>query len=67
MHGSKDVRVPIIHANNLRKALDAIGKPYEWMVKDDGHGFFKVDNRVALHEKLIEFLEKTDFILIQSE
>ena len=58
VHGSKDVRVPIIHANNLRKALDAIGKPYEWMVKDDGHGFFKVDNRVALHEKLIEFLEK---------
>lgn len=58
VHGSKDVRVPIIHANNLRKALDSIGKSYEWMVKEDGHGFFKVDNRVALHDKMAEFLEK---------
>lgn len=58
VHGSKDVRVPIVHANNLRKALDAIGKPYEWMVKEDGHGFFKVENRVALHDKLAEFLDK---------
>ncbi|KKO47458.1 peptidase [Arsukibacterium ikkense] len=58
VHGSKDVRVPIIHANNLKKALDDIGKPYEWLVKDDGHGFFKVDNRVELYSKMTAFFDK---------
>lgn len=58
VHGSKDVRVPIVHANNLRQAMDAAGKPYEWMVKEDGHGFFNVDNRVALYSKMLEFFDK---------
>lgn len=58
VHGSRDVRVPIIHANNLRKALDNAGKPYEWMVKDDGHGFFKVENRVELYDAMLNFFNK---------
>ncbi|MBV2128123.1 alpha/beta hydrolase family protein [Arsukibacterium indicum] len=58
VHGSKDVRVPIVHANNLKKALDDIGKPYEWLVKEDGHGFFKVDHRVELYSKMVEFFDK---------
>lgn len=58
VHGSKDVRVPIVHANNLRRALDAINKPYEWMVKEDGHGFYKLENRVALYTKMLEFFDK---------
>lgn len=58
VHGSKDVRVPIVHANNLRKALDSIGKPYEWLVKEDGHGFFNVDNREALYTQMLAFFDK---------
>ncbi len=58
VHGSKDVRVPIIHANNLRKALDAAGKKYEWMVKEDGHGFYKIEHRVALYEKMLSFFDQ---------
>ncbi|WP_214000254.1 prolyl oligopeptidase family serine peptidase [Arsukibacterium sp.] len=58
VHGSRDVRVPIVHANNLKKALDEIGKPYEWLVKEDGHGFFKVDHRVELYSKMAEFFDK---------
>jgi len=58
VHGSKDVRVPIVHANNLKKALDDIGKPYEWLVKEDGHGFFKVDHRVELYTKMAAFFDK---------
>lgn len=58
VHGSKDVRVPIIHANNLKKALDGIGKPYEWMVREEGHGFYKLENRVALYNKMLEFFDK---------
>ena len=57
VHGSRDVRVPIIHANNLRKALDDVGKPYEWLVREDGHGFFKVDNRVALYDAMLKFFQ----------
>ncbi|SNY55293.1 Prolyl oligopeptidase family protein [Arsukibacterium tuosuense] len=58
VHGSKDVRVPIVHANNLKKALDDIGKPYEWLVKEDGHGFFKVDHRVELYTQMAAFFDK---------
>lgn len=58
VHGSRDVRVPIIHANNLRKALDNAGKSYEWIVKEDGHGFFKVENRVELYDAMLTFFNK---------
>jgi len=58
VHGSKDVRVPIVHANNLKKALDKIGKPYKWMVKEEGHGFYQVDNREALYTEMLAFFEK---------
>jgi dipeptidyl aminopeptidase/acylaminoacyl peptidase len=58
VHGSNDVRVPIGHFKRLRKALDGIGKKYEWMVKPEGHGFYKVENREALYSKMLEFLDR---------
>lgn len=58
IHGSKDVRVPIVHANNLKMALDKIGKPYKWMVKEEGHGFYQVDNRETLYTEMLNFFEK---------
>ena len=58
IHGSNDVRVPIEHANRLREAMDKAGKPYEWMVKPEGHGFYNVDNRVEMYTKVLEFLTK---------
>ncbi|EHR39829.1 alpha/beta hydrolase family protein [Alishewanella jeotgali] len=58
VHGSKDVRVPIVHANNLRRALDAAGKQYQWLVKEDGHGFYQVANRVELYETMLTFFNQ---------
>jgi dipeptidyl aminopeptidase/acylaminoacyl peptidase len=59
VHGGSDVRVPIGHAERLRDALDAIGKDYEWMVKDEeGHGFYDVDNRVELYTSMLAFFDK---------
>lgn len=58
VHGSNDVRVPIIHANNLRKALDDAGKQYEWLERKEGHGFFNVDNREDLYKKMLAFFDK---------
>ena len=58
IHGSNDVRVPVEHANRLREAMDKAGKPYEWLIKPEGHGFYNVDNRVEMYTKVMEFLTK---------
>ncbi len=59
VHGGSDVRVPVGHAYRLRDALGRIGKPYEWMIKEDeGHGFFDVDNRVELYDQMLAFFER---------
>lgn len=59
VHGSNDVRVPIGHFERLCKALDAIDKKYESMVKPEGHGFYKIENRVELYTKMLAFFERT--------
>jgi len=59
IHGGNDVRVPVGHAERLRQAMGRLGKPYQWMVKEEeGHGFFSVDNRVALYDAALEFLNR---------
>ena len=59
VHGGSDVRVVVGHANRLRDALDNIGKSYEWMLKEEeGHGFYSVDNRVELAERMLEFFDR---------
>lgn len=58
VHGSNDVRVPIGHYHRLLKALDGIGKKYESMVKKEGHGFYKIENRVALYTQMLAFFDR---------
>lgn len=59
VHGSSDDRVPVNQARALRKALEARKLPYEWLVKDEeGHGFYKLENKVELYTKLFAFLQK---------
>ncbi len=59
IHGGNDVRVPVGHAERLRAAMDRHDKPYRWMIKEDeGHGFFDVDNRVALYDAVVDFLNE---------
>ena len=59
VHGKADERAPYEQAEAMRDALDAAHKPYEWMaVADEGHGFFKEENRVAFLTRMQEFLEK---------
>ena len=45
-------------ANFLRKQLDAIGKDYEWMVRDEGHGFTQYENRVDMYRTMLAFLDR---------
>ena len=59
VHGVDDFRAAFEHAEALRDALDAIDYPYEWLAKDgEGHGFYDVDNRTELNNKVLAFLEK---------
>jgi len=58
IHGRRDVRVVMEHADLLKERLEALEKPYEWLVKDnEGHGFRKVENRIEMYEKVEKFLE----------
>jgi len=59
IHGERDVRAPYSQALALRKALEARGKPYAWLVNSEGgHGFFDEKSRTDFYEKLEAFLEK---------
>jgi dipeptidyl aminopeptidase/acylaminoacyl peptidase len=59
VHGGQDQRAPLEHAENLRKALDAAGKPYEWLVESqEGHGFANPDNRLKLYTQMLEFFAR---------
>ncbi len=59
-YGGEDRRVPIIHGERMRDALEKLGKPYEWMVKsNEGHGYAKLENRVEFYTRLEAFLKKS--------
>ena len=59
VHGGADRRAPLIHAQNLRQALDKHGKEYEWFVIDDeSHGFFRPENRERYYQQVLAFLDR---------
>lgn len=58
-HGTEDRRAPFSQARILRKAMEAHGKPYEWVeYKGEAHGFYKEANAEDFLEKCIAFLDK---------
>jgi len=58
-HGALDRRVPVIHGERMRDALEKLGKPVEWMVKtEEGHGFTKLENRVEFYTRLEAFIKR---------
>lgn len=57
-HGEKDVRVPMEQYYALTEALDEIGKPYESMLREEGHGYSLEQNRYDLYNKMIMFFDK---------
>lgn len=59
IHGGEDQRVPIDHANRMRKALEKAGKPVEWLVKrEEGHGFYRQEHRKEAFAAVLAFLRK---------
>ncbi|GAA0361921.1 S9 family peptidase [Bowmanella denitrificans] len=58
-HNEKDRRVPIKHAERLRKAMDKAGKTYQWFVKDtETHGFYDQANRTDYFQTVSQFLHR---------
>jgi dipeptidyl aminopeptidase/acylaminoacyl peptidase len=59
VHGGEDFRVDIAHAHKLRKGLEKLDKPYEWLVKpNEAHGFYLPENRLELFERMLAFLDE---------
>ena len=58
VHGKKDWRVDVKHYEQMVDALEERDHPHEtFLVKEEGHGFFDEENRLAYLEKLEDFLD----------
>jgi len=59
VHGTKDDRTPLEQAEVLIEQLEKHKKTYEWFeMKNEGHNFYKTENRVIYYEKVMSFLNK---------
>ena len=59
IQGEEDERAPVVHANKLAAKLKQRGHPHEYVViANEGHGFYKPENRVRHLELMERFLDK---------
>ena len=57
-HGEDDVRVPMCQGRALKRALEKAGKDFIWMTRDEGHGYQKLENRLAFYGQMEQFLDR---------
>jgi dipeptidyl aminopeptidase/acylaminoacyl peptidase len=57
-HGRDDVRVPMSQYELLDKALKKANIPYRSMLRDDGHGYTKIKNRIDFYTAMEEFFRE---------
>ncbi len=58
-YGAADTRVPLVHGDRMRAALDRNKKTYEWVVyNDEWHGFNKDENKFDFYRRVDAFLAK---------
>lgn len=58
-HGAEDKQAHFGQYHLLRERLDQANVPYEHMfVEGEGHGFYKVENNVAMMERVLAFMKK---------
>ncbi|WP_445146358.1 S9 family peptidase [Dyella sp. Tek66A03] len=57
--GGQDTRVPPVHAQNLRAALEKHGFAYEWLYQpNEGHGFYDEKHNAELYQRVTQFLDR---------
>ncbi|MFC1785679.1 alpha/beta hydrolase family protein, partial [Candidatus Neomarinimicrobiota bacterium] len=58
LQGANDPRVLKVESDEIVEAVKAKGVPVEYVVFDDeGHGFYKKENRIASNKAILEFLD----------
>ena len=58
-YGGGDRRVPVVHGERMKKALEAAGRPPEWVLyPDEGHGWNKLETRLDFAARLEAFLAR---------
>ena len=58
-YGGEDFRVPLIHGERMKAALDARGVPVEWVVyREEGHGWLKEENQYDFARRVEKFLAR---------
>lgn len=58
-YGGEDYRVPLVHGERMKAALDARGVPVEWVVyREEGHGWLKEENQYDFARRVEKFLAK---------
>ncbi len=58
-YGAEDRRVPIVHGEKMRDALQKNGTPVEWIAyAEEGHGWLKASNRVDFWNRVEAFLAR---------
>ena len=58
-YGGEDYRVPLVHGERMKAALDARGVPVEWVVyREEGHGWLKEENQYDFARRVERFLAK---------
>jgi dipeptidyl aminopeptidase/acylaminoacyl peptidase len=59
IHGKRDRRAPIEHAERMKDALETTGAKPEWLVESrEGHGFYDEDARERMYTRLVTFLHE---------
>lgn len=57
--GKNDPRVPYTESEQIVKALRDRNAPVEYtLFEDEGHGFVKLNNRLIVYPKIVDFLER---------
>ena len=56
-YGAQDYRVPLVHGERMRDALEKNGTRVDWVVyADEGHGFLREANRFDFYGRVAKFL-----------
>lgn len=56
-HGENDVRVPMVHFESLKASLDKAKIPFDYIVKPEGHGYYRMENKKELYSKMLKFFD----------
>ena len=57
IHGEKDKRAPLIHAERMQDALEDAGKQVKLSEYDDeAHGFYAEENQIRYFKEVVQYL-----------